>query len=100
MKKSTELKEISVNTANICNELMSNDALACMFALRYCTLNNLNNNEITSIIKKLKNSTLIEWNSCKISSCAIAALHLLGIELYSGDDIQINELIKTKFYTI
>lgn len=81
------------------NALLSENPLQCMYAIRSCVLNNFNNERIMNNLKKLKSSNLIEWNSCKISNCALAALHLLNIEPYHGNDVQINDLIKTVFYT-
>ena len=98
MQKSNESGKISINTAIICDDLKSQDPLACMYALRCCALHNITDDIILSQINKLKTSTLVEWNSCRISDCAIAALHLLGAEPYSGNSPQILEMINTEFY--
>ena len=36
----------------------------------------------------------------EIIPCAIAALHIMGVETYTGSDSQITEMINTRFYTI
>lgn len=79
--------------------LLSNNALRCMYAIRSCVVNNFRTKKIIDTLKELKTSDLIEWNSCKISNCAHAALHLLGIDTYSGNDVQVQELIETAFFT-
>lgn len=100
MPKLTEYGTISINTENICNDLKGSDSLACLYALRYCAINQLDSNEVISLIRELQSSELIEWGSCKVSDCAIAALHLLNVQKYSGDDPQIIDLISTRFYTV
>lgn len=70
-----------------------------MHAIRSCVVNNFRTNKIIDTLRELKTSDLIEWNSCKISNCAYAALHLLEIEAYNGNDTQLQDLIDTVFYT-
>lgn len=79
--------------------LSSDNSLKCMYAIRSCVLNRFKNDNIINLLKKLKSSNMIEWNSCKISNCALAALHLLDIEPYEGNDEQVKDLIDTVFYT-
>lgn len=79
--------------------LLSNNALRCMHAIRSCVVNNFRINKIIDTLRELKTSDLIEWNSCKISNCAYAALHLLEIEAYNGNDAQVQDLIDTVFFT-
>lgn len=79
--------------------LSSINSLECMYAVASCVYNDFKTPEIISLLQKLKSSTLIEWNSCKISNCAYAALHLLDIEPYNGNDKQVHDLIDTVFYT-
>ena len=83
---------------NIHNDLLGNNALTCMFAIRKCVLDKIDDDKTVKIIQDLKSSPLIEWNSCKISNCALAGLHLLGIENYTGNDEQVLEMIDTVFY--
>lgn len=99
MQKSNELLKASVSIEDICNDLESNDSLVCMYAVRYCALNHVLNDKVLSAMQKLKESKLVEWNTCKICDCAIVALHLLGVEHYFGNNQQILEMINTKFYT-
>lgn len=84
---------------SIHSDLLCDNSLLCMFAIRKCVFDRINDDKTTSIIQSLKTSPLIEWNSCKISDCAKAALHLLGIEPYNGDNEQVQELINTVFYS-
>lgn len=87
------------NISFIEQALLSNSALKCMYAIRSCVVNNFRTNKIIDSLRRLKTSDLIEWNSCKISNCAYAALHLLEIEAYNGNDTQVQDLIDTVFYT-
>lgn len=80
--------------------LSGNDSLYCILAIKYCVINAITDDKIISIIKKLKKSDMIEWNSAKVSDSAIAALHLLDIEKYTGNRPQILDLINTIFYTM
>ena len=100
MKKSVKSEKALKSIHEIHNDLLGNDSLSCMFAVRYCVLNMIVDKETIDILIKLKRSPLIEWNSCKISNCALAALQLLEIEPYNGEDEQVLELIETVFYTI
>lgn len=100
MQKLSEFGKTLVSTADICNDLESSNSLACMYALRYCALNHILDDKVLSAIQRLKKSKLIEWNTCKISDCAIVALHLLDVEHYLGNNHQILKMIETKFYTV
>lgn len=95
----TSDKKVQKNINDIHKDLLGDNSLACMFAIRYCVLNKITDNETISIIKNLKGSKLIEWNSCKIADCAVAALHLLGVEKYEGENYAIKDLIDTVFFT-
>ena len=99
MKKSDKYAKVQKNISDIYEDLIGNNALSCMLAVRYCVLNHIKDDKTVSIISSLKSSPLIEWNSCKISNCAYAALHLLGIEPYQGNDGQVQDLIDTVFFT-
>ena len=79
--------------------LSSNNSLECMYAIASCVYNDFRTPKIINLLQKLKSSTLVEWNSCKISNCAYAALDLLEIEPYTGVDLQTKELITTHFLT-
>ncbi len=97
MKKSEKytlnLKDEYNDVSFIEYALLSDKPLRCMYAICSCVINNFKTSRIVEILKKLKNSDLIEWNSCKISNCALAALHLLNIEPYTGSDEQVEDLI-------
>ena len=100
MRKSSEFGRFTINTATIYHDLQSDDPLACMYAIKYCALNMINDINIIKAIVELKKSSLVEWNSCKVSDCAIAALHIMGVETYTGSNSQIMEMISTQFYSI
>lgn len=87
------------NIQQIEERLLNSNSLRCMFAIRECVLENIDNRRIVEILQELKSSKLIEWNSCRISDCAVAALHLLNIEKYNGDDERVKVLIDTVFFT-
>ena len=100
MQKSSESGRFTINIATLYLDLQSDDPLACLYAIKYCALNMINDINIIKAIVELKKSSLVEWNSCKVSDCAIAALHIMGVETYTGSDSQITEMINTRFYTI
>ena len=79
--------------------LTCNRPLTCMYVIRFCVVNKVTDKRVVDIIKDLKTSDMIEWNSCRISDCAYAALDLLGIEKYEGDKMEIRDFIDTVFYT-
>lgn len=99
MEKSYYNTKVQKNINDVYEDLLGNNALLCMFAVRYCVLNAIKDDKTISIISSLKNSPLIEWNTCKISNCAYAALHLLGVEIYQENDGQVQDLIDTVFFT-
>lgn len=98
MLKSNEFGKPTVSITEIHKDLQGNDSLLVMYAIRHCVFNKINDKVTVLLLQELKNSNLTEWNY-KISGCAIAALHLLGVEKYVGSDVQINELINTGFFS-
>lgn len=100
MQKSKESGKATLNISKIKDDLQGENSLACMYAIRSCVINSIHDEEVIQIIESLKDSVLVEWNTCKISDCAIAALDLMGIESYSGSCVQIKDLISTKFFTV
>ena len=99
MNKSKKVIKKKINIEDVRSDLLSRDSLDNMYAIRYCVLNNITDETTINIIKKLKNSDLIEANSVKISDCAKAALDLLGIEKHKGNDEVIIDYIDTVFLT-
>lgn len=99
MKKSEKYVKVQKSINDIHNDLLGDNSLLCIFAIKHCVINEITDNKTVAIIKTLENSSLVEWNSCKISNCAYAALHLLNIEPYKGNDEQVQDLIDTVFYT-
>ena len=99
MLKSSEYGTTIISIKSICDDLYGSDPLALLYALRYCALNGVAEPQILKAVMELKNSQLAEWG-CKVSDCAIAALHILNIEIYTGENETIKELISTRFYTV
>ena len=98
MKKSEKSGMITMSVSDILTSLRGNDALNIMYTIRYCVLENIRVSSVLNAIKVLKSSELVEWNTCSISDCAVAALHLLGVEAYNGDKPQIMDMISTRFF--
>ena len=97
--KSDELKKVPDDKLNkIYDALEGEDIIAAQYAIRDCVIYDISDERIISSLKKLKDDGAIKI--VKISSLAIAALDILGAEKYNGTDKLIDELIKTKFYTI
>ncbi|MBQ5686897.1 MAG: hypothetical protein IIV23_04275 [Ruminococcus sp.] len=99
MQKSKESGMITMSVSDILTNLRSNDALNVMYTIRYCVLETIRVNSVIEAIKALKNSVLIEWHTCSIADCAVAALDLLDVEHYTGEKPQIVEMITTRFYS-
>ena len=99
MPKSKKSGMITMSVSDILNSLQGTDALNIMYTIRYCVLESVKVNSVIDCLKKLKGSLLIEWNTCSISDCAIAALHLLEIETYNGNKPQILDMISTRFFS-
>lgn len=83
---------------DIIRRLSSNTPMKCLLAIRECVDNEIKDKDVIEKIKKLVKSELIEWNTQKVSDCAIAALDMLGVSKYSGDNMAIHDLIETNFY--
>lgn len=98
MQKSKEFGKPIVNITEIHKDLQGNDGLLAMYAIRQCVMNNISDKMTIMLLQELKSSTLTEWGYT-ISGCAVAALHLIGAEKYTGNDRQINELISTHMFT-
>ena len=99
MKKSNRYTRKQKNIDDVRADLLSGDSLSCIYAIRYCALNNVTDDITINMIKSLKDSDLIEWNSVKVSDCAKAALDLLGVEKYQGKDDPVTDYIDTVFFT-
>lgn len=54
MQKSSESGRFTINTATIYLDLQSDDPLACMYAIKYCALNMINDINIIKAIVELK----------------------------------------------
>lgn len=98
MKKSKESGMITMNASEILNSLHSNDGLNIMYTIRYCVLESVKDDIVIEAIKQLKTSPLVEWHTCSIADCAVAALDLLDVEPYNGNKPQIVEMISTRFF--
>lgn len=79
------------------NDLQSDNATDCIYAIRACCIQHILDNEIIDELRKLKYDNRIAMMK-KVSECAIAALDILGIEKYTGYNLSIIEIIKTNFY--
>ena len=95
----SEKSGMTIRTVSkILNDLKRDNALVIIYAIRYCALENIKDDAIIAELKKLKSSELVECHSCRVANCAAAALDLLGIEPYTGDDGQTLDFISTRFF--
>lgn len=78
-------------------DLQSDNAADCAYAIRACCIQHISNDKIIAILKTLKSDNRIAMMN-KISDSAMAALDILGIEKYTGDNPAIIEIIKTVYY--
>ena len=87
-----------IDLNRILNDLQSKNASDCIYAIRACCIQNISNEQIAEILVKLKYDDRVAMMS-KVSNYALAALDLLDIEKYIGNDSVILEYIDTVFYT-
>lgn len=80
------------------HDLSSDDPKDCLYALRFCCIEKITNENIVKKIKDLKNNDKCTMYY-RLSYSAIAALDILGIEKYTGDNVTIKEIINTVFYS-
>ncbi|MBQ8967467.1 hypothetical protein [Ruminococcus sp.] len=93
------MQKYSKTIAMIENDLLSKDTVAQAYAIRACCISGYSSPKIISALKLLtKSNEKSMWQN--ISDMAIAALHLIGAEKYSGNNSAIKELIKTKDFSI
>ena len=80
------------------NDLKSDNATDCIYAIRACCIQHISDNEIITRLKKMKNDDRIAMMN-KVSESAIAALDILGVEKYTGNNPAIIEIMKTNYYS-
>lgn len=98
MPKSKKSGMIIMSVSDILTNLRGNDALNIMYTIRYCALESVREMEVVEALKELKSSPLIEWNTCSVADCSVAALDLLDVEKYKGNKPQILDMITTRFF--
>lgn len=79
-------------------DLHSANAEDCAYAIRVCCLNNITDESIVNSIKELKTSDKIAMMQ-RISDMAMAALEILDVEKYTGDNPLVLDNISTVFYS-
>ena len=95
-KMSTKDKMMAGDIQLIEQIISSDNNLGCVLAIGAAVKNQLKTDIIVCSLKKLKSKD--EYEFCvNISQLALAALHILGIEYYSGDNRNVQELIESKF---
>lgn len=84
------------NIEIITESISSDNTLGIVLAIGALVKNNIRDPKTDSALKKLKNDHRYEF-CAKISDLSLAALDILGIENYTGNQRQIIELINSKF---
>lgn len=79
------------------NDLQSDNPCDCVYAIRTCCIQNVFNDNIIKIMKELKKDKRVAMMN-KVSDFATAALDILGIEKYNGNNVIIIEMIETIIY--
>jgi len=87
---STKDKMFAGDVKVIEENISSNNNLGCILAIEAVIINQVKTDIIIRSLKKLKSRDEVEF-CMNVSELAIAALHLLKVEHYTGD----NENIKT-----
>lgn len=80
------------------DDLKSDNATDCIYAIKACCIQQISSNEIIASLKALKSDNRIAMMN-KVSEIAIAALDILGVEKYVGNNPRIIEIIKTNYYS-
>lgn len=101
MAKLTDLKEMVYNMSigdesAIYNGLNHNGAVIRMNGIMFAANFKFKKSSIIDAIKKLTEDNT-EFNGYTVSQFAFAALDVIGIEKYQGNDENIKELIDYKF---
>ena len=95
-KMSIKDKMMSGDIQLIEQTISSDNNLGCVLAIGASVKNQIKTDIIVRSLKKLKSKD--EYEFCmNISELALAALHVLGIEYYYGDNKNVKELIESKF---
>ena len=76
--------------------IASDNNLGCVLAIAGAVINSIKTDIVVKNLKRLKYKNEFEF-CANVSYWAIAALHLLGIEEYKGDNIAIIETIEDDF---
>lgn len=77
---------------DIVSKLKSDGAIYRCQGILECLKGNIQDKSVLDLVSKLKNDNVVILGR-KISSYAIAALDILGVEKYSGEDVEIVEFI-------
>lgn len=86
------------NLERIEHDLYSDDANDCIYAIRACCIKRISSESIIKRLKDLKECSAFAMMN-KISDCATAALDILGVEKYTGEEKNILYIIETVFYS-
>lgn len=96
--KSEQLEQMNgEKIKKIYDALVGENITAAQFAIKACIVNDVKDELILEALKKISTDTAVKL--VKISDLAIAALDILEVEKYEGENALVKELIKTKFYT-
>lgn len=89
-------KMMAGDTKLIEQNISSDNNLGCVLAIGAAVKNQIKTDIVVRSLKKLKSKDEFEF-CMNISELALAALHMLGVEYYSGNNQNVKELIRNKF---
>lgn len=95
-KMSVKDKMMKGDAQLIEENISSDNNLGCLLAIGAAVKNNVKTDIVVNALKKLKNKEEFEF-CMKISELALAALHVLEIEYYLGDNKNVKEIIDSEF---
>lgn len=95
-KTSIRDKMMAGDVSLIEKNIASNNNLGCILAIAAAVKNQIKTDVVVCSLKRLKNKNEFEF-CMNVSELSLAALHMLGIENYSGDNKNVKKLIDNKF---
>ena len=94
--KLTKKTIMSGDVGTVERALRSDESLPCLFGIFSCVKNHIVTPAVSDLLRKLKERRVHEF-CMYIDECAMAALDVLGVEKYTGDNRNVLKLIENNF---
>lgn len=84
-----------LNDRELLNALGDSNVLICVRAICEATVRNRKADEFREALSKLEDDERIFWNSYTAGTFATAAMDILGLKKYTGDEYETQRLINS-----